>query len=121
MKLIIVGSQCTDTDDSIPIIEKVIERLKPDKVGSGGAIGTDTHVELYCKTHDIPFKRFPPQIKRWNDHMGKTGFKSRNMEMAKWGDHGIRIASRRSNTYGSGWTIDQMEKMGKPVDRYEVK
>lgn len=120
-KLVIVGSQCTYTEDSIPIIEGVIERLKPEVVGSGGALGTDTHTEIYCRTHNIKFKKFPPQVRRWHDHMGKTGFKSRNMKMAKWGDKGIRIASRRSKSYGSGWTIDQMEKMGKVVERHEVR
>ena len=121
MKLIIVGSTETNSDDSLPIIEEVIKRLKPKKVGSGCAIGTDTHVELYCKTHDIPFKRFPPEHHSWHGTLNLRGFKYRNLKMAKWGNYGIRIASRRSRSYGSGWTIDQMEKMKKPVERYEVR
>lgn len=122
MNLVIVGSVKAKAQDTKPIIIKAINRLKPDIVGSGGAEGTDTHVEEVVGKMWIapflPFKKFLPVSKSWQ---GWHGFRWRNLKMVAWGTYFIGITSRRSTTYGSGWTIDQAEKQGKPVERFVVK
>ncbi|GAI41271.1 unnamed protein product, partial [marine sediment metagenome] len=68
----------------------------------------------------ITFKEFPPQHPSWHGTSTEGGFKWRNLEMVRWGDQGIRIRSKRTKSYGSGFTIDRMESRGKPIERYEV-
>lgn len=120
IKIVIVGSCCAKPEDTKPIIRAVINRLKPDIVGSGEAKGTDTHVKEVCTELNVRYKGFPPDHPSWHGTLLLCGFKCRNMKMVKWGDRGIRIESRRSKSYGSGFTIDRMEDREKPVERYVV-
>jgi len=117
---VIVGSVKARAKDTKPIIREVIKRLKPDMVGSGEADGTDTHVKEVVEGEfkgKANYKGFPPETKSWN---GWHGYKWRNLQMVNWGTHFVRIASIRSGTYGSGFTVDQAEILGKPVERFMV-
>lgn len=121
MKLIIVGSTEAEPEDTKPIIREVINRLKPEIVGSGEAKGTDTHVREVCQNElNVRYKPFIPEHPSWHGTSTEGGFKWRNIMMIEWCDRGVRISSLRNKSYGSGWTIDQMEKRGKKVERYEV-
>lgn len=59
---------------------------------------------------------FPPKNNRWRPE----GFEERNMLIARRSDKLYRISTRESKTYGSGWTADRAEEMGKPVRRFYV-
>ncbi len=120
IKLVIVGSTCADPKDTKPIIRAVINRINPDIVGSGEAKGTDTHVKEVCDKLGVYYKGFSPEHRSWLGTPILCGFRCRNLRMVRWGDRGVRIGSRQSPTYGSGWTIDRMEDRGKPVERYMV-
>ena len=59
---------------------------------------------------------FPPKHNRWRPE----GFEERNLLIARRCDRLYRIATRDSKTYGSGWTADRAEEMGKLVRRLYI-
>jgi hypothetical protein len=60
---------------------------------------------------------YAPAKNQWD---GPDGYKARNVLIAARSDVLYRVATRVSNTYGSGWTADYAEKLGKPVFRFYV-
>jgi hypothetical protein len=48
------------------------------------------------------------------------GTMSRNLRVADISECVIRISAVGTRTYGSGWTADMAERMGKTVERHEV-
>jgi len=112
--LCIVGSTVLAGDPAADqIIDDVLTRLKPRKVISGCAPGIDTMAEKKAKKRGIPFEGFPPKEKNW-----ANGFMPRNLVMARTCTYLVRIVSKRSKTYGSGWTRDRAKEMGKPTEEF---
>lgn len=125
MRLAIVGSTKFKDPQAMEraenLIRATLDKHNPEAVISGGAPGIDNlaarvATELgYSKgnlEHDLI--EHLPQTNDW-----ANGFKPRNTLIAEQCTHLIRIACRESKTYGSGWTADLAEKLGKPVHRVE--
>jgi predicted Rossmann fold nucleotide-binding protein DprA/Smf involved in DNA uptake len=89
-------------------------------VVSGGADGVDSWA---CKTAGASFGWFVangkfvehlPDNARWEP----DGFKARNELVAADCTHLLRVYRPDSKTYGSGWTADRAEALGKIVRRF---
>lgn len=117
MILAIVGSTKLDpgkqTEQAIEIITYALVNCRPDKVVSGGAIGIDSLAESLAKERGIPFQKFLPKNKRWKPN----GYEARNRLIAEDCTHLLSIRTGQSTTYGSGWTADYAESIGKNVIR----
>lgn len=116
--LAIVGSTKFDKDHlamlrARQIIEGALDRQRPDLIVSGGAVGIDSLAEIIAEQRRIPFREFPPKYRRW----APEGFKERNLQIADACTRLLCIRARTANTYGSGWTADRAEEMGKLVWR----
>jgi len=131
-KLIIVGSR---TISDMKVLEKAISFFKIkiediEEVISGTAYGVDKLGEWFAEKYNIPVKQFPA---KWNDLETKPVFIKenqhgpynclagivRNREMAKYGDKLLAIMVSEGSS-GTENMIEEMEKLGKPVDVYEV-
>ena len=121
MRLAIVGSAKYIDDQNIDevkrIINDAIERYKPTEIVSGGAAGVDTVAENIAKQHGLIPTIFRPTVTKWE---GKGGYKERNFRIASTCNALIRIVSKRTTTYGSGWTRDRAKEQGKPTEDFEV-
>lgn len=85
---------------------------------SGGCAGVDSIAEQI--TDDIyhePYKIFEPTVRTWGD---PGGFKDRNKAVVHEANVVYVIRNRFTKRYGSGWTGDYAEEIGKPVYRYYV-
>lgn len=100
-------------------IEIVLTMLTPDRVISGGADGVDDLAEQAAMTHGIPFHAIRPRGRypTW-DSVG--GYQERNEQIAQECTRMLRIACAHSRSYGSGWTADRAEELGKPVQRWWI-
>lgn len=87
---------------------------RPDLVVSGGAEGVDTLAADIAEELGVPVLEFLPARNYWN---GAGGFKDRNTYVARMCTRLWRYSCVRSKTYGSGWTADETERLGKPVTR----
>lgn len=115
-KLVIVGSvNLTDEelDNAIFVIDNAIQAHRG-PVGSGKAKGIDSVAENIAQIYGCEFVPFPPEKPSW------YWYKKRNEAMAQWCDVLLRVATRRTRTYGSGWTADRAEELGKEVYRVYV-
>lgn len=117
MRLAIVGS--TQFERDMPatewasvLINKVLARYEPEAVVSGGAEGIDSLGVKLAEAAGIQVVEFLPATRNW------AGYKARNLLVAQDCTHLLCIRHRDSSTYGSGWTADQAEKLGKVVRRY---
>lgn len=120
MRLAIVGSTLfandqNTIDDAMRRVDEVIERYKPDVVISGGADGIDFWAAFSARSRGIEVIEHFPKTNRWND-----GYKPRNLLIATDCDQLVCIRHADSTSYGSGWTADQAEAMGKPVERITI-
>lgn len=97
------------------LIRELLDTTEPDIVCSGGAPGVDTIAEEEAERRGILFDPFLPKVFAWTHPDG--GFKERNEQIAAHCTRLFRIACAASGTYGSGWTADLAEDMGKPVTR----
>ncbi len=80
---------------------------------TGDAPGVDTLVREICEEADCPCEVLRPEHRRWEP----DGYKARNAAIAATADEMLCIRDPGSATYGSGWTADHMETLGKPVTR----
>jgi len=122
MKLAIVGSaeaawggvrNAINAIRAMTAIYTVIQIYKPTLIISGECPkgGVDEWAEELARDQEIPFKGFPPTTSNW------AGYRARNIQIAEACDRLVAIRSVHSKTYGSGWTADYAETLGKPVDR----
>jgi len=134
--LAIVGSRDVPDYQSASVIKQAILEHRPSMVISGGAKGVDTAGVVIAQTMGITTVEFKPQTFTWDaqpvgepiesmEDKGMVitvpgGFKQRNEKVAEACDCLIRIASPTTKTYGSGWTADRAEQLGKRVFRYTV-
>src|ERR1051326_2483382 len=111
--LAIVGSRDLDGNAMAwQTLEAVLDELKPSLLISGGAGGIDSMAEESAKARGIPTCIFLPE-----KPLGWPSYRARDLLIAEGCDMCVRIYSNTTKTYGSGWTVDQAEKMGKQVRR----
>lgn len=114
-RLAIVGStQPHSPDDALTLIDMAIRWFDPEVVISGGAEGIDRLAASAAKNWGIRLIEYLPTKRQW----APDGYRDRNIKIAKDCTHLIRIANCDSQTYGSGWTADYAERIGKQVFRY---
>lgn len=125
MLLAVVGStNITDRQRGLAsiIIDGFFYSYHPELVISGGAFGIDSLAEGRVtawnryQIWNINFMKFLPENQRWSPH----GFKDRNLKIAEECTDLLCIRTSQSTTYGSGWTADRAEEMGKTVWRVKI-
>ena len=118
MRLAIVGSTAFEHDpvalaQASALIEQVLLHYQPELVVSGGAPGIDRLAEGLANAHALPTLVRKPRNPRWEPH----GYKERNIQIAETCTHLLAIRHTSSTTYGSGWTADYAERLGRQVRR----
>lgn len=104
------------------IIDGFFHAYLPELVISGGAEGIDSLVRGRVNTWNrdqkiyIDMREFLPEHQRW----APEGYKARNIKIAEECDHLLCIRTEQSTTYGSGWTADRAEDLGKTVWRVKI-
>lgn len=100
------------------IIKGFYKEFDPDLVISGGAVGIDSIAQGIAEGQFFPIKTriHLPKNKRWEPF----GYKERNLLIAGDCTHLLCIRTNQSTTYGSGWTADRAEEMGKTVWRVTI-
>jgi hypothetical protein len=128
VRLAVVGStNITDKQRGLAsvIIDGFFFTYQPFSVVSGGAVGIDSlakgRVIAWNRDHGhkgwaIDFDEFLPENHRWEP----DGFKARNLKIAEDCTHLLCIRTQQSTTYGSGWTADRAEELGKTVWRVTI-
>lgn len=86
------------------------------RVISGGAAGVDDIAESVACDEGCFMQSVRPKNQRWEPE----GFKDRNMVIAHMCDVLWSIRSEQSKTYGSGWTADYAQEIGKEVHRLKL-
>lgn len=125
MYLAVVGStNITDRQRGLAsvIIDGFFHAYSPELVISGGAVGIDSlargRVTAWNRSQswNINFMEFLPENFRWKP----DGFEKRNLKIAEECTDLLCIRTTQSTTYGSGWTADQAERLGKTVWRLTI-
>lgn len=122
MKIAIVGSSQligAETDAAEKLVQLIVmanSRWSGCVLVSGGATGIDSIAELEASLNNWQTEIYLPENNRWEP----DGYKDRNMKIAEACHVLYCIRSRNSNTYGSGWTADYAEKLGRVVWRFFV-
>ena len=113
MKLAIVGSRSLAArPDALDAVKRVVDRLQPTLIISGGAQGVDAFAEEVAGDLDIAFVEFLPENRRWEP----DGYKARNMKIAKACDYCVNIMDRNTKTFGGRWTRTYAAKIGKTTE-----
>jgi hypothetical protein len=140
VKIAIVGSQGksfseVQKKDAIQLIQMIIELHTPDMyyttfsefekthffISGGEPTGVDTWAESHAVHIGWTPRIFHPAPRVGRDSPSDwERFKARNIQVAEACDILYAIRSTKSTTYGSGWTADYAEKLGKEVHRYYV-
>ena len=116
VKLAIVGSVLlAGNREAQCIIEQALDEWRPDVVISGGAKGIDSMAVAEARKRGIVCVEHLPKTREW-----ATGFAPRNRLIAQDCDALVRIVAQGAKTYGSGWTRDRAEEMGKPTQQFVV-
>lgn len=119
MRLAVIGSVNINREQYLfakAVIQAVLMFYSVQLVISGGAKGIDSLAEEEADLFSLPKKIHLPKNNRWEPE----GYKERNLLIAGDCTHLLRIRSYQSMTYGSGWTADRAEEMGKTVWRVTV-
>lgn len=100
------------------IIRAAIEHYAPVCIISGGAVGVDSLAKTIAhewgyNVADGTFVEYLPEHQRW----APDGFEARNLVIATDCTQLLRVSCHKSKTYGSGWTADRAQKLGKFVER----
>jgi len=83
---------------------------------TGDADGIDKLVKQFCDYHLRDCEVLAPRNKIWKP----DGYQARNILVAETCDELLCIRDPESTTYGSGWTANYAESLGKPVTRIEI-
>lgn len=119
MRIAIVGSSVlsdSQRESASNLIELIAYSHYECTLISGGAAGVDSIAEDECRQAGWDSEIYYPSLLQWEPN----GYKDRNLKIAEACDVLYCIRSRESQTYGSGWTADRAEEMGKKVYRYYV-
>lgn len=98
------------------LIKRALVLFDPEVVISGKAPGVDRMAETLAMDFGFRTHICPPAKPQWQPH----GYKSRNLRIARSCTHLIAIRCSQSKTYGSGYTADRAEALGKRVYRKMV-
>lgn len=126
--LAIVGSRNVEPKAARQLIVDALNKHKPVMVISGGAkanltdrakglVSIDTEAAIIARDNGLVVNEILPTNFHWD---GIGGFKERNQKIGDACVCLVRIASTTTKTYGSGWTADYAERMGKNVERFTV-
>lgn len=118
MRLAVVGSTKINEEQeqfAKAVIQGVFMFYTPRLVISGGANGVDTLAANEAFLFNLDFKVHLPKVNSW-----EQGYKPRNLLIAEDCTHLLCIRTKQSTTYGSGWTADRAEEMGKTVWRVTI-
>lgn len=134
--LAIVGSRDVPDYQSESLVKQAILEHGPSVVISGGAKGVDKVAARVAMDLGVSIMEFIPREPTWDapargEPMETAtdkglvitvpgGFKQRNEKIAETADCLVRISSSTTKTYGSGWTADRAEALGKRVVRHTV-
>jgi predicted Rossmann fold nucleotide-binding protein DprA/Smf involved in DNA uptake len=83
---------------------------------TGDAGGIDKLTLDACQRESRACQVLIPEFRRWKPR----GFMERNMKIAGTCDAMLCIRDGESDAYGSGWTADYCQKLGKPVTRVTI-
>jgi predicted Rossmann fold nucleotide-binding protein DprA/Smf involved in DNA uptake len=122
MILAIVGSVELNQPQRLTVmwlVDAVLTAKKYSAIVTGGAQGVDDIGAFTANRLGIVVMTEAPDVHAW-DPPGQRGFKARNEDIAKICDELLMIRSQQSRTYGSGWTADYAESLGKIVRRVYV-
>lgn len=119
--LAVVGSTAFEEDPdatrvATALIVEAFERLQPSRVVSGGAVGIDRLAAALARARGIEVVEHLPRNRRW----APEGYEERNLLIARECTHLLSIRHSSSRTYGSGWTADRAEELGRHVERHMV-
>lgn len=117
MILAVVGSTKFIHPDALSLARQLIlhkmEIFEPEMVVSGGADGIDKLAAFCAEGMGIDCREYLPTFPRWEPE----GYKARNILVASACTDLFAIRCHRSRTYGSGWTADYAQELGKKVER----
>lgn len=99
-----------NTIDRLGILDRSIG------IVSGGAQGVDSLGEQLADSWWYRKCIFPPKNSRWEPE----GFKERNELVAQVATWGLGIRCESSSSFGTGWTTQRIEQLGKPIERYLI-
>lgn len=126
MRLAIVGSQLFHESWKYNVVDAMIKTFlihqEPDVVISGGCkTGVDRSAELLGKWYGYSEEDGTLIIHRPNnDQWEPNGFKKRNIMIAEDCTHMLCIRDKGSTTYGSGWTANYADNLGRHVWKFEL-
>lgn len=98
------------------LIREEVQSLDWHGFVTGDAEGVDKLTALICSKFSRDCIALSPIHKRWEPE----GYKARNTLVAETCDELLCIRDPGSSTYGSGWTADYAESLGKPVTRVTI-
>ena len=119
IRLAIVGSVSFPEWWHVPaaegIISAVLDAYRPriEVVISGGAEGIDSLAADLAEARGIPVVEHLPKYRRWEPE----GYKARNQLIAEDCTDLLCIRHESSKTFGSGWTANTAEVLGRQVQR----
>lgn len=118
--LAVVGSQEFRNPLAIPLATELIARafahVHPKLVISGGARGVDELAARVAIAQGFRFQALTPRQRRWKP----DGFAERNLAIAHCCTVLMAIRCAVARTYGSGWTADRAQELGRTVVRVIV-
>ena len=106
MKIAVVGSR---TFNDYGLLKRIVSRIKPTVIVSGGAQGADLLAERYARESGLELMVFKPNWKRF----GRAAGPVRNKEIVAAAD--LVIAFWDGKSFGTRSTLKLARKMGKPV------
>ncbi len=118
--LAVVGSREFENRNAyalaLPLIAAAVEVLDPHQILSGGADGMDTYAGAFALMMGVPFQEFLPRQQIWKPH----GYEERNIKIAESCTHLLAIRCYESKTFGSGWTANRAQELGRVVQRVTI-
>lgn len=119
LRLAIVGSRSLDGNAAAAAaVAEVLDAHQAEHgeivVISGGARGIDRLAAAEARRRGLAVEEYEPAQHNWD------GYRARDQVIAETCDELVRIADRRSRTYGSGWTRDRARELGKPTSEIRV-
>lgn len=100
-------------------VKAAVEKLRPAVIISGGAKGVDEIAETVTRLMgydeaDGTLIIHRPTTRKFH---GPGGYRERDAQIAQDCTHLLRLACRQATTYGSGWTADEANRLGRVVVR----
>ena len=124
VRLAVVGTRvlaCSgDRHRAARRVFQAIRRLRPEVVISGGAEGVDAIAEMVAISEGYGGRRLLIHRPTTRAFHGPGGYRERDALIAAECTHLLRIACVKAKTYGSGWTADEAERLGRTVVRVQA-